>query len=511
MRAGLLLLTLLPVLPAGADTLALRDGRFVERPSIDRNADSYVIHYEHSDVTVPAAMVLDYLKEGASGNYVPVTAEEKRRFAKGFVHWKGRWVKIAQRDRDLKKIRARRALYMRQLKERRFWRNHATVKTRRFIFNHTLPDEVFESYEALFETYYDFFTKYWGFRPSSKFGKVTINIYHTREYFEQVSGAPEGVLGWYRPDERDLHFYYDRADPRLTLDVMFHEGNHMLTHMIDRNMWYPWWIGEGMAEYFGASEWDPATRTMKLGGIQSGRLAVLLTQVKDGKLLKLEDLLETQGLGAIGYAWAWSFCHFLLHTPKYEKKIKRYYLAVARDRSFKKVPRFLTIRQLPPDEARRTLLRYLRVRKIEKLQKEWYDYIENVLGKAREGIDWGQAAETMVRFSEYAKARKYFKRALDAGSKEPYVHYGYAKLKLRQNMPGIALKYARKAAEFDPLHAGAWAIQGLALYATQEFAEGLRLLELAHEMAPDDSEIWFALEGTRQAEQKRKELEAGNG
>jgi tetratricopeptide (TPR) repeat protein len=513
MRASLLLALALLAPAARADTLSLKDGRFVDRPEIERTEERFVVKYEHGEIEVPADLVLDFFKENEEGVYSPSTELERKKFEKGYARWKGRWIKLAQWEREMRKLKEKRRLYTEQLKERRFWRNHAVVKTKRFTFHHNLPDELFQEFQDLFEAYYAYFTKYWGFRPSAKFGKTSISIYHHRKYFEQVSGAPEGVLGWYMPHKRDLHFFYDREDKRLTLDVMFHEGNHMLTHMIDRNMWYPWWIGEGMAEYFGASEWDPETKAMTLGKLQSGRLAVLQTQVKDEKWLKLKDMLEAESMGAIEYAWAWSFCHFLLHTKEYEKKFKRYFMAIGRSSSIPRVSRFLTIRQLSPEVRVSSFKKYMRVSDLEALQKEWYDYIKNQLALDRAELDWGRAGQTMERLGERGPARKFYKRAIDAGSEDAFVHYGYAKLKLEQRMPKTAHKYASRAVTYDPFHARAWMVQGQALRALEgdeQDAEGLRLIELAYEIDPDDEQIWFALERARQEElDKRKEAEEG--
>lgn len=508
MRASLLVLLLACL--SRADTLALKDGRFFEGKPIEATDAGYVITFKYGKVTVPKAMVSNFYKEGADGEFVPSTPKEKAKFEKGFVPWNGRWVKVPYRDRMRKKVEETRKKRMEQMKARRYWRNRGIIKSRRFTFHHTLPDDVMAEFKDLFETYYNFFTKYWKFRPAADFGRVTINIYHDREYFEQVSGAPSGVVGYYVPTERDLHFYYDRENYRYTIDVMFHEGNHMLTHMINKDRWYPWWIGEGMAEYFGASEWNPVQKTMKLGRPQSGRLAVLHAQIKDDKWVKLDDLLRTSSMGAVGYAWAWSFCHFLLHTPKYEKKFKKYFMAIGRDRRLKTVARFALIRGIPPGEVVSSFKRYLRIKGIEALQQEWYKYItEGPLSLTRAQLNWGEAGYIMSLYGEQSKARRYYKKAIDEGSTDAFVHYGYAKLKLAQNMPGIAIKYAKKAVEFDPLHARAWSLQGEALFAKDmEDGEAMRLLQLAHEMVEDDQQIWYALERARQSLKDKREREA---
>ena len=344
-----------------------------------------------------------------AGGWVPKTDEEKAKAAKGLAPWKGRWISASYRERLRKKADDERRARMEQQKARRLWRNHAEVKSRRFLFKHTLPDDVFAEFQDLFETYYDFFTKYWRIRPQAGFGKPEVNIYHDQEYFLQVSGAPKGVVGWYSPIDRELHFFYDRENRDFAIDVMFHEGNHMLTHMIDKRFRYPWWISEGMAEYFGASEWDPEKKTMTLGKIQSARLAVLHTQIKDKKWLKLKDLLVSRGMGAIEYSWTWSFCHFMLHTPRYEKKFKRLYLGLARDSGVRRTPIFLDFRTVQGNDSLDAFKKYLKVRDIEALQQEWYDYIKDALAFDRNKVNWADAGWMMSLYGEKAKARLFFK------------------------------------------------------------------------------------------------------
>jgi len=493
---------------ARADILVFKDGRYLEHASIDKSGELYLIHYKAGDVKIPAALVRDYYKQGSTGEFVPQTDKEKKKADQGFVPWKGRWVKKGLRDKYFAKEEAARRKRVEQMQERRLWRNHATVKTRQFIFKHTLPDDVFQEYRDLFEAYYAFFTKYWKIKPSPKYGKATINIYHSREYFEQVGGIGGGVVGWYMPLNRDLNFYVDRDNRSFTIDVMFHEGNHMLTHMINEKFRYPWWIGEGMAEYFGASEWDPEAKKMSVGHLQSGRLAVLHDQFENPeKRLPLHSLL-TQGsnLGAIGYSWAWSFCHFLLSTKKYGKKFKKMYVALGRGSGIRRVAIGMGYTTVQGEENVEVLKKYLRVKNLDALQQEWYAYITGALKMEKgQDLDWGNAGYIMSLYGERKKARKYFKRAIDAGSKDAFVLYGYAELKFAQNMPGIALKYATKALEQDPLHARARCLVGQALVAKGDKEQGHAAMKLAAELEPDNREIWFALTFFEEAEKELKE------
>jgi tetratricopeptide (TPR) repeat protein len=502
-----IVLSLLLCAPSLADVIVLQDGRFFEFEKIEKDGDDYVLKLKNGDVKVRGALVRAAYGTTGAGDLVPTTDEQKQKFAEGLRPWEGKWIKKAKWDKLVAKMLAERKRSVEQMKERRLWRNHVTVKTKQFIFKHTLPDHVFAEYQDLFETYYKFFTKYWGIRPSSNFGKATINIYHDREYFEQVGGIGGGVVGYYMPKNRDLNFYVDRENRKFTIDVMFHEGNHMLTHMINETFWYPWWVGEGMAEYFGASEWNARTKKMRIGLLQSGRLAVLKDQFKDvDKRLKLETLLQTRGMGAIGYAWAWSFCHYLLSTPKYAKKFKKYYLALGRGKGIKRISIGMGMVTVPPDEVQRVLLKMLKVKDVETLQKEWYGYIENALKLTKDAeADWANAGYIMSLYGESAKARKYFKRAIDGGSTDPFVLFGYAELKYAQKMPGIADKYALKALEVDPMHARAWCLRGKAMRSNGDKEGGLKLIRLANELDPDDMSIWFTLTSAEDDEKKAKE------
>ncbi|MHC4163644.1 MAG: hypothetical protein ACYSUM_16070, partial [Planctomycetota bacterium] len=108
----------------------------------DKTDQGYVIKFENGEIVVPEAMVLDFFEEDDQGGFVPKTDREKEKFAKGYVPYRGRWVQISYRERMRKKEKEERRLSMEQAKARRYWRHHATVKTKRFIFLHTLPDRL---------------------------------------------------------------------------------------------------------------------------------------------------------------------------------------------------------------------------------------------------------------------------------------------------------------------------------------------------------------------------------
>ncbi len=495
----LLGLVMLPAL-ASADMLSLKDGRFISDREIDRIEGGYTVHYVNGKLFVPDKMVADFFESGDDGAFVPKSDEEKAKVEKGLLPWRGGWIKKSRRDKLMKRELVAQSERLKQQKERRKWRNREIVKTKLFNFEHTLPDDLFAEFRSLFETYYKVFAKEWKIRPSKDFGKVTINIYHDEEYYQQVSGAPSGVVGYYVPAQRDLHFFYDRDRHDFTVDVMFHEGNHMLTHMINERMWYPSWLGEGMAEYYGASDWDARTKTMTIGGIQSARLCVLWNQVeerekkgKDRAWYGLEELIKNQRIGAIGYSWAWSFCHFLLSSEKYQKGFKKFFKAIGTDRKARKVAYgpFITV---PPDEQIRLLLKHLKVKELHTLEKEWHQYIRKELALDLVELDWAGAGWIMSLYGERKKAAEFFEKAVSEGEQSGYVYYSYAKLLFDQNERDRASTFVQKAIEADPFHARAWLLKGLChiRQGKDKRKEGMRMIDLAMELDPDDSHIWLA-------------------
>ncbi|MDA1195889.1 MAG: tetratricopeptide repeat protein [Planctomycetota bacterium] len=484
--------------PAQADMLSLKDGRFITGRPIEKGELGFTVKYEHGDVFVPAALVADYYRSDEAGEFVPTTDEEKAKAEEGLAPWRDGWIKRARRDKLVKEQDAARRTRMEQQQARRKWRDRAIVKTKLFEFHHTLPDDLFQEFQDLFETYYKVFSKEWKIRPDKDFGRVTINIYHDEEYYQQVSGAPSGVVGWYMPANRDLHFFYDRNRHRFTLDVMFHEGNHMLTHMIDTRMWYPAWLGEGMAEYYGASEWNAETKEMRVGGIQSSRLCVLWAQVEEREKRDkhtawqgLQALIEMDRIGAVEYSWAWSLCHFLLSSEQYGKGFRKFYKDLGTDKKVKRVAYgpFVTV---PAAEQIELLLKSLKVKSIEALEKEWHDYIRKELALDLVDLDYAGAGWIMSLYGERKKAEEFFEKAVAAGEQSGYVYYSYGKLLYDQGQRDRAGELIQKALDVDPFHARAWMTKGLCHIRKGRREEGLKFIDLAMEIDPDDTEIWLA-------------------
>ncbi len=494
---------------AFGDMLSLKDGRFIMDKEIEESEKGYTVTFENGKVFVPRERVDSYFDGDSDSGFVPKTDEEKAKAEKGLAPWKGKWIKAKKRaklvEEEIEKLRNN----LIQQKERRLWRNAVTVKTKRFTFKHTLPDSLFEEFKTLFEIYYATFTKQWRVKPSKKYGKATINIYQNEDYFLQVSGASKGTCGYYQLLERDLHFYFDRDRKRFTIDVMFHEGNHMLTHMINESIWYPAWLNEGLAEYYGASQWLPEEKKMKTGGVQSGRLCVLWMRIEDdGKFQGLEELIRTPRVNVEQYAWAWSFCHFLMSTEKYAKRFMKYYLALGSDKRVKRIDYAYGLRQIPVDEQIVQLKKYLKVKDLDALEKEWHDYIKTTLALDKVKVNYADAGWICYMYGETVKSRKFFKKAIEQGTDSGYVYYMHGLLQFRLGRNTKAKADAKKATELDPLHARSWLLLGECTYEKGDKKEGMRLMKLARELAPDDMQIWYEIESRKLDEQDEAAKEA---
>ncbi|MHC4973547.1 MAG: DUF1570 domain-containing protein [Planctomycetota bacterium] len=511
----LLLLVLLAPL-AGADTLALMDGRFVDDRPIEKAEGGYKITFDNGEIFVPEEMVVYVFRDDQTIDFTPKNEVEKAKFEKGLVPWKNRWVSKSYAIKLREKELASRKKRIEQMLARRLWRNHAVVKSKRWVFRHTLPDEIFAEFVQMFEDYFEFYCKFWKIRPPPKFGKAVMHLYHNEEYFHQVSGAPEGVAGYYVPSLRELHFYYDRAHHDFAIAVMFHETSHLLTHMINPKMHYPAWLNEGMAEVFGGTEYSEKTGQMEIGAVQSGRLAILQSSIGDesgkqgsrtvaGKGIEnwmgLEKLMRSPRIDALGYAWAWSFCHFLITHEQYSKGFKKYFLAMGRSRSIKR--RHGRVETVDPNEAIRALKRYLKVKDLKALEKEWHDSVRELI--TRTDLDWHEAGYIMLLWNQHKKARQFFKKAIDAGSTNAFDYYNYARLQLNRGKYGVALRRAEEALQYDPLHARAWSCLGYAKFLDGDRDAGKRCIQLARELDPDDDRIWADEALVDEIEAKEKE------
>lgn len=177
----------------------------------------------------------------------------------------------------------------------------------------------------------------------------TVVVFSDRSQFDTFSarlevGSTESTLGYYWPPYRLLVFYdQDEGQRRsgavvskATLETLLHETFHQwLDLYVDEA---PRWFDEGLAEYFGISE---LTRTELRYGLVPTDHPSRLDNIRDALSGMLPRPLPLQRLltasyetfmhptqGAVNYAHAWSFVHFLGASTGGQKLLRDYFKAL---------------------------------------------------------------------------------------------------------------------------------------------------------------------------------------
>ena len=481
--------------PGAQDSLQLTDGRFVFDQKISKHEAGAVIHYKNGDVIVPRAMIRECSAFDIGGEGSTYSAEEQKKVDSGLVLFEGKWMKPAKRDGIMAERRASRQKRIEDAKAHRLWRNRYVLETKNFRFEYTIDPEVMERYADMLEVYYKTFTKEWGIKKPRGMGRLKVCFYHDADYFQQVGGAPNGVIGYFRfVKPIELNFYYERLDEALTQDVLFHEANHYLTHLIDPMFHYPSWVNESLAEYYGASEWDPAAKKMIVGNLQEGRLAVLQDAIRRDEWQGLEDLirLPQRSFNATHYAWGWSFVHYLMSDKKNAKAFKKFYLALGRDKKVKRVPHFSRIMKVEPEEQIRLFKKIMKVKDLSEFEDGWHQYVENM--RQASGDGYRKAGDIALARGMPIKAQRYFKTALEMGDDNCMTHFGYGRALYKKSKYAEAVEQFESAIAGDPLQGRFWMYLADAKERVKApKAEVERLRQLALEIEPDDYNLMLRL------------------
>jgi tetratricopeptide (TPR) repeat protein len=268
---------------------------------------------------------------------------------------------------------------------------------------------------------------------------------------------------------------------------MYHETNHYLQKLIDVDFSYPHFPGESLAEYYGASRYDPDTKKFSTGLILEGRLAEVKRDVLAGEMMELDKLLSSEGMYE-HYTWGWTLVHFLMNDPRRAKAFKKFVLALPQDKDVEREPTgFGNVRTCTAVEVRRVFMDRLGLEDgddLKELEQAWHDYVrERLEFVSARGLEL--AALSAKRSGLPIKAKKLFGEAIEAGSRNPLTFHHYAELLVREGDRGAAIAQWRKALELDPLGAEFHLSLGQALYREGDEEEGLRRMRLAREIDDD--------------------------
>jgi hypothetical protein len=420
------------------------------------------------------------------------TDEAKAQRANGQVFYKGKWMKPEARAKAIKKDTETRKSEIAEAKAHAEWRNRYRFESKYFRFESTLSQAQNERYATLLDAYFEVFKKDWGVSVPKDWGKLKVCIYPDYESFLRGSGASNGVGAYYKfvpnPD-RELNFFNDRTDPRLTEMIMFHECNHYLTDLGSDGLRYPMWIGESLAEYYGASIYDPRSKTVKFGQVQEGRLAEIRADIEGGKKIGLLDLIAGEARYE-SYTWGWSFFHFLMETPAYQKKFKQFFVDLAHASDVKRQPwgggnnfKFTVVAD---DESLRVFKKRMGLpdaAAFEKLQAEWYAYVDKLEATNVRGYE--QAGKKAYQNGMRLRAIRLLKIAMTMGSRDPVSYLDLSRcLRAKPETLPEAFETMKKACEIDPLNADVWAERGFVVQLMGQKDEGKKLVDLAYELDP---------------------------
>jgi len=439
MRTALLASILLSIGDVSAhaqeDILLLKDGRVFDSLRIDRTEGGVVVHYQAGDIIVPEELIEDAILIGRPpAPYEPKNDAERAKVEEGLVLFEGKWVTPKKRERAIQKKVAERRELIDEIDKHSVWRNRYKIKTKYFNFEHTIPPFVFDRYSTLMEAYFSAFCKEWKVKPQKGYGldpkdtRLLVCFYNDRELFHQVSGAGPSVLGYFRfvkPLELDI--FYDRLDPAMTEEVMFHEANHYLQKLINVKFSYPHWPGEALAEYYGASKWDPVKKKLHSGLILEGRLTEVKTDIAKGEWMSLDEMLTERMYEH--YTWGWTFVHFLMNDKRYEKKFRKFYIGLANDKKVKRVQMGVdSLKTVEQSEVKGVLMDYLGLKDDEdflELEAEWHAYVRDELHvTSSHGLE--KAAENALRYDRPIRAKRLFEEAIAAGDASALADHRFA-------------------------------------------------------------------------------------
>lgn len=479
-------LALAAAAPAGKDILCLKDGRVIEAEGMHRVADGIEITYPNGKVHVPQDLVLDAVLD-EDARVPPKTDEEKDQAAKGFVHFEGKWLTVQQRDQLVSKRLEKHRKVLQEMKAHGEWRNRQKEDTKYFHFEYTVPQHIFEPYRNAMEAYFIEFAKIWKIKTPKPEDRLPVCFYADKESFNQIGGVPENVLGYFRYVRPwDLNIFYERLDPSLSQDVMFHEGNHYLQQLINLQFKVPHFPGEALAEYYGASDWDPEKKKLTVGLIQEGRLCQIQTDIDAGERMDLVRLISTEGMYE-HYTWGWALVHFLMNDPRYALKFQHFFLALPEAKGVQRAPAPNGMYTLNQADVFTIFTREMGLKDataVRKLQADFDNYVDFKL-KLVTCSGYEKAGFKAKEVGRTKRATRLFNTAIEKGSKNPLVFHSLAEIQAGEGQRDEAFAMWKKAIAIDPLE-GLFYSKMAFFMEDRDKAEAERLRKLAKDIGYDD-------------------------
>lgn len=277
------------------------------------------------------------------------------------------------------------------------------MERKEFVLMSRILPEKTRYYADAFEQFMKSMADIFRFEPPRlKNWTIRIRIFRDRKkmeaYERDSTGEVSGGCGYFW-----IHHDYNveelvitdlPREPDETFDTLLHEGTHLILYLWGKvkNFYFPTWIDEGMAEYYGGSSYDPLARSedhvFVAGVLKPYRLFSIQDQLEEESATPLENLLVMEGdqFKLKHYGQAWSLIHFIAHKDD-GKRAKLLYKFCHELRR--------TVRE--GDRARQLFTKTMR-KKLPSFEDEWRCYVSTL--QATNDKDRLSMAEALIRWQK---------------------------------------------------------------------------------------------------------------
>jgi hypothetical protein len=477
------------------DKIVLQDGGVIEACKVEKKEQELYVVFPHGRLKVNPVHIKEIFID-IDETYKPRNEFERQQLEKGLVFFEGLWRSKRKRDEILHERRRKNEARLKQLTRHQDWENAWRKETPHFAVITNTSEDHLNRYAQLIEDFYDIFTKRWGVSivKGGKKRKPAIKIFRNQQQYH-ANGGPPRTAGVFDSRTVELMLYHDAADPRFTMDVLFHEATHLMIYLLRPDFIFPIWVNEGLAEYYGASVLDEKGH-LECGALQEGRLAVLRYALSHDRYIQLERMVLTSQInfGTVHYAEAWCLVYFLIEHKLYRSRFFSFFSDLATGMGLDEVvvptnsKDGRNISYIKPLDMLDLFKRKMGLPVLTELEREYLEFIYYGLPEVGPK-GYVASARIKMRDHDFDGALDDLKIAVEHGAQEPNCFLHSARIHaMKGRYEAAAVDYMR-AIERDPLNPEYHLEIGVALRASEDplmLEEGLRHIFLATEIAPHE-------------------------
>lgn len=220
------------------------------------------------------------------------------------------------------------------------WSKRYETESKNYIIrtnvDQAFADDVSKHAELIRRLYESIFPK-----PSKSKKKSVIIVFATKAEYHR-NGGPQGAGGHFNPLFKQLYLFKYAKDSDTKL-VLYHEGFHQFLDALEVEA--PQWFNEGLADFFGPSEYvnERGTEGMRIRS-NPWRLELVKRTIREGREIPFERLMTmTQAemydpqVVSVAYAQAWSMCYFFAQADDraHFEYLKDYFQALRKGKNLK--------------------------------------------------------------------------------------------------------------------------------------------------------------------------------